>query len=178
MKKDKEKIKELMKYFIAHQIKKGETPKLTPIIYHNIGIKKGSINERIYVFPIFREILGNDYIKNFVSKFENKPIYVTDYDEELSVGGYDFTFTFEFHKMIDDWGTHTMEVFVDIATGGEVTLMTDGETYTFEEMEEEDHEAWGEVEQEINDLIIDILRHELTDYIGINDFSIGSIIYF
>lgn len=171
---DKQKIKELMSFFISRQIKKGEVPKLTPIIYHNIGIKKGSLNERIYVFPIFREILGEDYIKKFISKFENKPIYVTDYDDELSVGGYDFTFTFEVHKMRYDFP----EVFVDIEPGGEVTLMTDGETYTFEEMEEEEHEAWGEVEQEINDLIIDILRYELTDYTGINDFSIGSIIHY
>ena len=183
MKKDKEKIKELMKFFIAHQIKKGETPKLTPIIYHNLGIKKGSLNERLYVLPIFREILGDDYVKNFISKFENKPINVNDYDNELNVGGYDFTFTFEVHKMIDDWGTYTMEVFVDVEPGGEVTLMTHGETYTFEEMEENEggkfeENVLAEIEEEINDLIIDILRYELTDYIGIHDFSIGNIIYY
>jgi hypothetical protein len=171
---DKQKIKELMKFFISKQIQKGEVPKLTPIIYHNTGIKKNSLNETIYLFPIFREILGEDYIKKFISKFENKPIYVTDYDNELSVGGYDFTFIFEIHEMRDDFPA----VFVDIEPGGEVTLMTDDETYTFEEMEEEEHEAWGEVQQEINDLIIDILRHELTEYTGLKDFSVESIIYY
>ena len=74
-------------------------------------------------------------------------------------------------------GAFFMEVFVDVEPGGEVTLMTDGETYTFEEMEETEHEARAEVEQEINDLIIDILRHELTYCVGIYDFSIESIIY-
>ena len=47
-----------------------------------------------------------------------------------------------------------------------------------EEMEETEHEAWAEVEQEINDLIIDILRHELTYCVGIYDFSIESIIHY
>ena len=172
-------VKNKIKFFLKYLKSAGKPLCLNELFYSLIGEKQGSYRDIQKVLPIFREILGNDYIKKFISKFENKPINVNDYDDELNVGGYDFTFTFEFHRMIDDWGIDTMEVFVDIEPGGKVTLMmTDNETYTFEEMEETDPKAWAEVEQEINDLIIDILRHELTYCVGIYYFSVGSIIHY
>ena len=177
MKKDTGNIRDIMKFFIAHQIKKGEIPKLTPVIYHNIGVKKNSLNDIAKVLPVFREILGDDYIQKFISKFENKPINVNDYDDNIGVGGYDFIFKFDIYKIFPEKDFYLVELNINIEPGGEVTLMTDGETYTFEEMEETEHEARAEVEQEINDLIIDILRHELTYCVGIYDFSIESIIY-
>lgn len=170
-------VKNKIKFFLKYLKSTGKPLCLNELFYSLIGEKQGSSRDTQKVLPIFREILGNDYIKNFISKFENKPINVNDYDDELNVGGYDFTFTFEVHKMTEYKGTFFMEVFVDVEPGGKVTLMTDGETYTFEEMEETEHEALAEVEQEINDLIIDILRHELTYCVGIYDFSIESIIY-
>ena len=172
-------VKNKIKFFLKYLKSAGKPLCLNELFYSLIGEKQGSFRDIQKVLPIFREILGNDYIKNFISKFENKPINVNDYyDGELNVGGYDFTFTFEVHKMIEYKGTFFMEVFVDVEPGGKVTLMTDNETYTFEEMEEKEHEAWAEVEQEINDLIIDILRHELTYCVGIYDFSIESIIHY
>ena len=73
---------------------------------------------------------------------------------------------------------YLVELNINIEPGGEVTLMTDGETYTFEEMDKTNHEAWQEVRQEIIELIFDILRYKLTDYTGLQDFSIEKLKYF
>ena len=178
MKKDTGNIRDIMKFFIAHQIKKGEIPKLTPVIYHNIGVKKNSLNDIAKVLPVFREILGDDYIQKFISKFENKPINVNDYDDNIGVGGYDFIFKFDIYKIFPEKDFYLVELNINIEQGGEVTLMTDGETYTFEEMDKTNHEAWQEVQQEIIELIFDILRYKLTDYTGLQDFSIEKLKYF
>ena len=171
-------VKNKIKFFLKYLKSTGKPLCLNELFYSLIGEKQGSSRDTQKVLPIFREILGNDYIKNFISKFENKQINVNDYDDELNVGGYDFTFTFEVHKMTEYKGAFFMEVFVDVEPGGEVTLMTDGETYTFEEMDKTNHEAWQEVQQEIIELIFDILRYKLTDYTGLQDFSIEKLKYF
>ena len=118
-----------------------------------------------------------DYIKKIISKLENKIIDVNDYDD-IEIGGYDFEFKFKVDGINEYRGSVFLEIFVEIEPGGEVTLITDGETYSFEEWEEMEDGVWGEVKMEITDLIIEILRHEITDYTGINDISIHNIKYF
>jgi hypothetical protein len=153
---------------------------LIPTFYHTVGVKKGSIKDSIHVLPIFREVLGEDYIKKIISKLENKIIDINDYDD-IEIGGYDFEFKFKVDGINEHRGSVFLEISVEIEPGGEVTLIYDGETYSFEEWEEmEEMEAgvWGEVKMEITDLIIEILRHEITDYTGVNDISINKIKYF
>ena len=177
MEKSKEEIGDIMKFFLSHQSKKGKPLVLTPTFYHSIGIKKGSLRDTILVLSIFREILGEDYIRKIISKLENKIIDVNDYDD-IEVGGYDFKFKFKVDDIANYKGSIFLEVSVEIEPGGEVTLITDGETYSFEEWEEMEDGVWGEVKMEITDLIIEILRHEITDYTGVNDISINKIKYF
>ena len=177
MDKNPVEIRDIMKFFLSHQSKKGKPLVLTPTFYHSIGIKKGSLKDTIHVLPIFREILGEDYIRKIISKLENKIIDVNDYDD-IEIGGYDFEFKFKVDGINEYRGSVFLEIFVEIEPGGEVTLITDGETYSFEEWEEMEDGVWGEVKMEITDLIIEILRHEITDYTGINDISIHNIKYF
>ena len=103
------------------------------------------------------------------------PIDTNDYE---NAGGYDFTFKFKINNLSNYRGTAFLEISVKIEPGGEVTLITDGETYPFEEWEHMESGVWNEVKQEITDLIIEILRHKITDYTGINDISIDNIKYF
>lgn len=176
MDKNPVEIRDIMKFFLSHQSKKGKPLVLTPTFYHSIGIKKGSLKDTIHVLPIFREILGEDYIRKIISKLENKIIDVNDYDD-IEVGGYDFKFKFKVDDIANYKGSIFLEVSVEIEPGGEVTLMTDGETYSFEELAEM-NEIWDEVKMEITDLILETLRTEITDYTGIRDTSINKIKYF
>ena len=176
MRNEKE-IKELMKFFLNHQMKKEKPLVLIPAFYHAIGVKKGSLKDSIHVLPIFREVLGEDYIKKFISNIEGKTIDINDYDD-IEIGGYDFEFKFKVDGINEYRGSVFLEISVEIEPGGEVTLITDGETYSFEEWEEMEDGVWGEVKMEITDLIIEILRHEITEYTGINDISIHNIKYF
>jgi hypothetical protein len=172
-----EEIENIMKFFLSHQIKKGKPLVLPSTFYHTVGVKKGSLKDSIQVLPIFREVLGEDYIKKIISKLENKIIDINDYDD-IEIGGYDFEFKFKVDGINEYRGSVFLEISVEIEPGGEVTLITDGETYSFEEWEEMEDGVWGEVRMEITDLIIEILRHEITDYTGINDISIHNIKYF
>jgi hypothetical protein len=176
MEKSKEEIRDIMKFFLSHQSKKGKPLVLTPTFYHSIGVKKGSIKDTIYVLPIFREVLGEDYIRKIISKLENKIIDVNGH-EDVDAGGYDFKFKFKVEDITDYKGSIFLEVSVEIEPGGEVTLMTDGETYSFEELAEM-NEIWDEVKMEITDLILETLRTEITDYTGILNTSIHKIKFF
>ncbi len=171
-----EEIENIMKFFLSHQIKKGKPLVLPSTFYHTVGVKKGSLKDSIQVLPIFREVLGEEYIREYISKFENKPINVNDYDD--IVGGYDFVFQFHVNHIIRLRTSTFLEISVEIEPGGEVTLMDNGETYSFEEWGYMEDGVWSEVKIEITDLIIEILRHEITDYTGINDISINKIKYF
>lgn len=176
MEKSKEEIGDIMKFFLSHQSKKGKPLVLTPTFYHSIGIKKGSLKDRIHVLPIFMEVLGEDYIRKIISKLENKIIDVNGH-EDVDAGGYDFKFKFKVDDITDYKGSIFLEVSVEIEPGGEVTLITDGETYSFKELAEM-NEIWDEVKMEITDLILETLRTEITDYTGIRDTSINKIKYF
>jgi len=172
-----EEIENIMKFFLSHQIKKGKPLVLPSTFYHTVGVKKGSLKDSIHVLPIFREVLGEDYIKKFISNIEGKTIDINDYDD-IEIGGYDFEFKFKVDGINEYRGSVFLEISVEIKPGGEVTLITDGETYSFEEWEEMEDGVWSEVKMEITDLIIEILRHEITDYTGVNDISINKIKYF
>ena len=176
MEKRAEEIRDIMKFFLSHQSKKGKPLVLTPTFYHSIGIKKGSLKDTIHVLPIFREILGENYIRKIISKLENKIIDVSGY-EDVDAGGYDFKFKFKVDDITNYKGSIFLEVSVEIEPGGEVTLITDGETYSFEGLAEM-NEIWDEVKMEITDLILETLRSEITDYTGIRDTSINKIKYF
>jgi len=176
MEKSAEEIRDIMKFFLSHQSKKGKPLVLTPTFYHSIGIKKGSLKDTIHVLPIFREILGENYIRKIISKLENKIIDVSGY-EDVDAGGYDFKFKFKVDDITNYKGSIFLEVSVEIEPGGEVTLITDGETYSFEGLAEM-NEIWDEVKMEITDLILETLRSEITDYTGIRDTSINKIKYF
>jgi hypothetical protein len=176
MEKSAEEIRDIMKFFLSHQSKKGKPLVLTPTFYHSIGVKKGSLRDTIRVLPIFREILGEDYIRKIISKLENKIIDVSGY-EDIDAGGYDFKFKFKVDDITDYKGSIFLEVSVEIEPGGEVTLITDGETYSFEELAEM-NEIWDEIKMEITDLILETLRSEITDYTGIRDTSINKIKFF
>jgi len=176
MEKSTEEIRDIMKFFLSHQSKKGKPLVLTPTFYHSIGIKKGSLKDTIHVLPIFREILGEDYIIKIISKLENKIIDVNGH-EDVDAGGYDFKFKFKVDDIANYKGSIFLEVSVEIEPGGEVTLITDGETYSFEELAEM-NEIWDEVKMEITDLILETLRSEITDYTGIRDTSIHKIKFF
>jgi hypothetical protein len=173
-----EEIENIMKFFLSHQIKKGKPLVLPPTFYHSVGVKKGSISDSIYILPIFREFLGEDYIKKIISNIEGKIIDINYYDD-IEIGGYDFQFKFKVDDINEYRGSVFLEISVEIEPGGEVTLiMGGGETFYFEEWEEMEDGTWSEVKMEITDLIIEILRHEITDYTGINDISINKIKYF
>jgi hypothetical protein len=176
MEKSAEEIRDIMKFFLSHQSKKGKPLVLTPTFYHSIGIKKGLLKDRIHVLPIFMEVLGEDYIRKIISKLENKIIDVSGY-ENVDAGGYDFKFKFKVDDIDDYAGSIFLEVSVEIEPGGEVTLITDGETYSFEELAEM-NEIWDEIKMEITDLILETLRSEITDYTGILNTSINKIKFF
>lgn len=171
-----EEIESIMKFFLNHQSKKGQPLVLLPTFYHTVGVKKGSLKDLHEILPIFREVLGEEYIREYISKFENKPINVNDYGD--IAGGYDFVFQFHVNHIIRLRTSTFLEISVEIEPGGEVTLMDNGETYSFKELYESDEQTWDEVKMEINDLIIEILRYELTDYTGIHDISTEKITFF
>ena len=79
-------------------------------------------------------------------------------------GGYDFRFT-AIDKFKEDEVLNEIDCGFKIQNDGEVTLMTDGETYKLRELE--DRDFWWEIDDEMRNLIDDILFQEITKKTGI-----------
>ena len=114
------------------------------------------------VREMFFEFLGGwDKMTEKALQLMNRTFNTMDYDFS---GGYDFRFTVKGVRDYEEDGY----ILVDcpIESDGEVILMTDNETYSLRDLEE-DENLWWEIDSEIKSLIEDILYQEVTKKTGI-----------
>jgi hypothetical protein len=114
------------------------------------------------VREMFFEFLGGwDKMTEKALQLMNRTFNTMDYDFS---GGYDFRFTVKGVRDYEEDGY----ILVDcpIESDGEVILMTDNETYSLRDLEE-DENLWWEIDSEIKSLIEDILYIEVTKKTGI-----------
>jgi hypothetical protein len=111
---------------------------------------------------MFFEFLGGwDKMVKKSYRLMNRTFDTMDYDFS---GGYDFRFTIKGVRDYEEDGY----ILVDcpIESDGEVILMTDNETYSLRDLEENEN-LWWEIDSEIKSLIEDILYVEVTKKTGI-----------
>ena len=117
---------------------------------------------RLKIYEMYRDFLGG-WDKMIEKSYElmGRTFDTMDYDFR---GGYDFRFTVQGNNDYEEDNT----TFVDcpVENDGKVTLITDGETHLFKDVEE-NAELWWEVESEIRGVIDDILYREVTKKTGI-----------
>ena len=117
---------------------------------------------RLEIYEMYRDFLGG-WDKMIKKSFElmGRTFDTRDYDFS---GGYDFRFKPQIDLSYEE--DNLFFVNCPIESDGEVTLMTDDETYLLSKVEENE-DLWWEVESEIKSLIEDILYREITKKTGI-----------
>jgi hypothetical protein len=111
---------------------------------------------------IFFEFLGGwDKMTEKALQLMDRTFDTMDYDFS---GGYDFRFTVKGHRDFEEDGYMLVDCLIE--SDGEVILMTDNETYSLRDLEE-DENLWWEIDSEIKSLIEDILYIEVTKKTGI-----------
>jgi len=125
-------------------------------------------HEYIRLLDVLRSFLGDASSQVLESKSEKT--YDTNDYPNIS-GGYDFKFIIS-GKQIE--GTQVL-FDIDILPGGEVTLITDGETVSLKDaMWDEDMGL--EIQSEVDDVIYSILNKEISHYTGYT-FAVNHIEY-
>lgn len=118
--------------------------------------------DRKEIYEMYREFLGGwDKMIEKSFKLMNRTFDTNDYDFS---GGYDFRFKPQADLSYEE--DNLFFVNCPIESDGEVTLMTDGETYLLKDVEENEN-LWWEIDSEIRSLIEDILYQEITKKTGI-----------
>ena len=142
------------------EIDRGNTPELDFSVLQYMNITK--YHEREELFSWFTEFLGGwEKMKKVAIDLLRQTYDTNNYDFS---GGYDFRFT-AIDKFKEDEVLNEIDCGFKIQNDGEVTLMTDGETYKLRELE--DRDFWWEIDDEMRNLIDDILFQEITKKTGI-----------
>ena len=117
---------------------------------------------RLEIYEMYRDFLGG-WDKMIKKSFElmGRTFDTRDYDFS---GGYDFRFKPQLSSSYEE--DNLFFVNVPIESDGKVTLMTDGETHSLKDVEENE-DLWWEIYSEIKSLIEDILYQEVTMKTGI-----------
>lgn len=142
------------------EIDKGNIPELDFSVLQYMNITK--FYDRENLFSWFTEFLGGwEKIKKVAIDLLRQTYDTNNYDFS---GGYDFRFT-AIDKIKEDVVLNEIDCGFKIQNDGEVTLMTDGETYKLRDLE--DRDFWWEIDDEMRNLIDDILFQEITKKTGI-----------
>ena len=117
---------------------------------------------RLEIYEMYRDFLGG-WDKMIKKSYElmDRTFDTRDYDFS---GGYDFRFKVQDMSHYEE--DNTILVGSPIESDGKVTLMTDGETHSLKDVEENE-DLWWEVHSEIMGVIDDILYQEVTKKTGI-----------
>ena len=143
-----------------NDIDSGITPELDFSVLQYMNITK--YYDRENLFSWFTEFLGGwEKMKKVAIDLLRQTYDTNNYDFS---GGYDFRFT-AIDKFKEDEVLNEIDCGFKIQNDGEVTLMTDGETYKLRELE--DRDFWWEIDDEMRNLIDDILFQEITKKTGI-----------
>ena len=142
------------------EIDKGNIPELDFSVLQYMNITK--FYDRENLFSWFTEFLGGwEKMKKVAIDLLRQTYDTNNYDFS---GGYNFRFT-TIEKLKEDEVLNEIDCGFKIQNDGEVTLMTDGETYKLRELE--DRDFWWEIDDEMRNLIDDILFQEITKKTGI-----------
>lgn len=156
---EEERINPVKKYFFDlwdEQKSLGEIPRYDKKMVKRLGFSRKQKD----IMDYYREYMGNvyDLRKKFERYLMDKKEFTTDdmEDNDIRVGGYDFSFVFPYVFVREE--DEKVEIFVDFnITHGDVTLITDGETYDLTNPDSIDDELWWELDQEIKDMIQDFV---------------------
>lgn len=162
-----ETINKVSTNWFKKQIKQGEDPHIDGSLLMFLNVKMYE-HEYLRLLDVLRSFLGDAAAQVLESKSEKT--YDTNDYPNIS-GGYDFKFIIS-GKQIE--GTQVL-FDIDILPGGEVTLITDGETLNLDDALN-DEDMGFEIQSEVDDVIYSILNKEISHYTGYA-FAVNHIEY-